>query len=72
MELILWTAVYPQSKKPETITHFYHAHQESIVSFVLYAAAPSPTTPLIIADPRGAPPVEDFEWFQQKATADTA
>lgn len=62
MELVTWAAVYPKSSEP--VTHYYHAHQESIVSFVLYVKMPEPTTPLTISDPRGAPPVEDFEWFQ--------
>ncbi|CAJ1460936.1 unnamed protein product, partial [Effrenium voratum] len=64
MELVTWAAVYP--KKSEPVTHYYHAHQESIVSFVLYVKMPEPVTPLTISDPRGAPPVEDFEWFQDK------
>ncbi|CAK9108407.1 Hypothetical protein (Fragment), partial [Durusdinium trenchii] len=62
LELVTWAAVYPKSHEP--VTHYYHAHQESIVSFVLYVKMPEPVTPLTISDPRGAPPVEDFEWFQ--------
>eukprot|EP00434_Breviolum_minutum_P009548 symbB.v1.2.008406.t1/scaffold526.1/size209645/7 len=62
LELVTWAAVYPKSSEP--VTHYYHAHQESIVSFVLYVKMPEPTTPLTISDPRGAPPVEDFEWYQ--------
>lgn len=63
METVLWAAVYPNVES-DVITHYYHAHQESVVSFVLYVAMPEPTTPMTVADPRGAPPVEDFEWFQ--------
>jgi len=63
METVLWAAVYPESDG-DLISHFYHAHQESIVSFVLFVAMPEPTTPMTLADPRGALPIEDFEWFQ--------
>lgn len=63
MEVVLWGAIYP-NLKGEPVTHYYHAHQESIVSFVMYTATPEPATPIMMADPRGAPPVEDFEWFQ--------
>ncbi|CAE7423620.1 unnamed protein product [Symbiodinium natans] len=66
MEVVTWAAVYPTMKAEDPVTHYYHAHQESIVSFVLYAKMPEPTTPLTISDPRGAPPIEDFEWFQDK------
>lgn len=65
MEVVLWGAIYPPLKK-EDVTHYFHAHQESIVSFVLYVATPEPETPIMMADPRGAPPVEDYEWFQGK------
>jgi len=64
MDLVTWAAVYPPFKKGDPITHYYHAHQESLVSFVLYVEMPEPQTPLTISDPRGAGPVEDFEWFQ--------
>ena len=44
----------------------YRHYSETIyVGFVLYVDMPQPTTPLTISDPRGAPPVEDFEWFQE-------
>ncbi|CAE7924428.1 unnamed protein product [Symbiodinium sp. KB8] len=66
MEVVTWAAVYPTMKPKDPVTHYYHAHQESIVSFVLYVKMPEPTTPLTISDPRGAPPIEDFEWFQDR------
>jgi len=66
MEVVTWAAVYPEQQADDPVTHYYHAHQESIVSFVLYVRMPEPTTPLTISDPRGAPPIEDFEWFQEK------
>lgn len=62
MDLVMWAAVYPGGKAD--VTHYYHAHQESLVSFVMYVATPDPGTPMTIADPRGAPPIEDFEYFQ--------
>eukprot|EP00927_Polykrikos_kofoidii_P066892 TRINITY_DN62450_c0_g1_i1.p1 TRINITY_DN62450_c0_g1~~TRINITY_DN62450_c0_g1_i1.p1 ORF type:complete len:836 (-),score=101.36 TRINITY_DN62450_c0_g1_i1:113-2548(-) len=65
MEVVTWAAVYPPEKDHDPVTHLYHAHQESIVSLVLYAVMPEPTTPLMVVDPRGAPPIEDFEWFQE-------
>lgn len=63
LETVLWAAVYP-NLGADVVTHLYHAHQESIVSFVLYVSNPAPATPMTVADPRGAPPIEDYEWFQ--------
>lgn len=59
--IILWTAVYPQ----DPITkgrHGWHTHQESVVSGVLYANPRR--TPLLFADPRGAPPIQDYEQYR--------
>ncbi|CAK0819008.1 unnamed protein product, partial [Prorocentrum cordatum] len=53
-ELVCWAAVYPQWEG----THAHHPciHERAVVSGVLYA---TPTdTPLLLADPRGAPPAD--------------
>ena len=41
LELVTWAAVYPPMTEP--VTHYYHAHQESIVSslaetFIIYVS----------------------------------
>ena len=47
--------MYPGSEKPDDpITHFFHAHQESVVSAVVFLQAPSPVSPMTFGDPRGA------------------
>lgn len=66
MDLVLWAAVYPEARKGDPVTHYYHAHQESIISFVMYVSMPEPTTPLTLADPRGLPPAEDYEYVQDR------
>ena len=56
---------YPGAARPDDpITHFFHAHQESVVSGVLFLQVPSPASPMTFGDPRGMPPAEDFEQFQ--------
>lgn len=58
MDVGLWAAVYPKARKGELVTHNFHTHQEAFVSFALYVSMPEPTTPLVLADPRGMPPLE--------------
>jgi len=53
----LWAAVYPGNGG----RHGYHVHQNSIVSCVIYLQTAGATTPIIFVDPRGAPPVNDYE-----------
>ena len=39
-EVVAWFAVYPGAARPDDpITHFFHAHQESVVSGVLFLQA---------------------------------
>jgi len=59
--LIMWTAVYPQDPLSQG-RHGWHTHQESVVSGVFYAHPQQ--TPLLFADPRGAPPIEDYEQYR--------
>lgn len=56
---VLWAAVYPGNGG----RHGFHAHQGSLSSCVFYARTSGFTTPIIFADPRGAPPVNDYERY---------
>mmetsp|Transcript_68408 Transcript_68408/g.157127 ORF Transcript_68408/g.157127 Transcript_68408/m.157127 type:complete len:309 (+) Transcript_68408:562-1488(+) len=67
--LVMWAAVYPPqqetSEEPKRrARHGYHTHQESVVSGVLYVKTQPGFTPMTFADPRGAPPIEDYEQYQ--------
>ena len=53
----MWVAVYPG----EGGRHGHHVHQQSLVSCVFYAKTDEVTTPIIFSDPRGSPPIEDYE-----------
>lgn len=59
--VIAWTAVYPTDLNTKG-RHGWHTHQESIVSGVLYVNPKN--TPILFADPRGAPPIEDYEQYK--------
>lgn len=54
---VLWAAVYLS----DGTRHGYHVHQGSFSSCVFYAKAPPGKTPIMFIDPRGAPPVNDYE-----------
>jgi len=54
---VLWAAVYPGNGG----RHGYHVHQNSISSCVLYLRTAGATTPITFVDPRGAPPLDDYE-----------
>lgn len=56
---VLWAAVYPGNGG----RHGYHVHQGSISSCVIYLQTAGATTPIIFVDPRGAPPVNDYEQY---------
>jgi len=56
-QLVLWSAVYPGNGG----RHGYHVHQGSVSSCVLYTQTAGATTPITFVDPRGAPPVNDYE-----------
>ncbi|CAE8611631.1 unnamed protein product, partial [Polarella glacialis] len=60
--LVLWAAVYPGNGG----RHGYHVHQGSISSCVLYTRTAGASTPITFVDPRGAPPVDDYEQFEQE------
>lgn len=59
---VLWAAVYPGNGG----RHGYHVHQGSISSCVLYAKTAGATTPISFVDPRGAPPVNDYEQHEKE------
>lgn len=59
---ILWSAVYPGNGG----RHGYHVHQGSLTSCVLYLRTAGATTPITFVDPRGAPPVNDYEQHQKE------
>lgn len=59
--VIAWTAVYPTDLGTQG-RHGWHTHQESVVSGVLYVNPKN--TPILFADPRGAPPIEDYEQYR--------
>eukprot|EP00411_Alexandrium_monilatum_P001445 CAMPEP_0175195012 /NCGR_PEP_ID=MMETSP0093-20121207/6783_1 /TAXON_ID=311494 /ORGANISM="Alexandrium monilatum, Strain CCMP3105" /LENGTH=514 /DNA_ID=CAMNT_0016487943 /DNA_START=1 /DNA_END=1542 /DNA_ORIENTATION=+ len=52
--MYLWAAVYPQDAASRA-SHDWHTHPDALASGVIYAANPR-RTPLVFADPRGAPP----------------
>jgi len=60
--LVLWAAVYPGNGG----RHGYHVHQGSASSCVLYARVAGASTPISFIDPRGAPPVEDYEQYEKE------
>jgi len=53
----MWAAVYLEDGG----RHGYHVHQGSLSSCVFYAKAPPGKTPIMFIDPRGAPPIHDYE-----------
>merc|ERR1719161_344523 len=55
--LVLWAAIYPGDGG----RHGYHVHQGSLSSCVFYAKTSGKSGPIVFADPRGAPPVNDYE-----------
>jgi len=59
---VLWAAVYPGNGG----RHGYHVHQGSMSSCVLYLKTAGATTPITFVDPRGAPPVNDYEQHQKE------
>lgn len=57
-DMVVWGAVYP----PDGGRHGYHVHQSSLASCVVYLQTQSSASgPIVFVDPRGAPPVEDYE-----------
>ncbi|CAE7941345.1 unnamed protein product [Symbiodinium necroappetens] len=60
--LVLWAAVYPGNGG----RHGYHVHQGSASSCVLYARVAGASTPISFIDPRGAPPVNDYEQYEKE------
>ncbi|CAJ1434109.1 unnamed protein product [Effrenium voratum] len=61
-DLVLWAAVYPGNGG----RHGYHVHQGSASSCVLYAKVAGASTPISFIDPRGAPPVADYEQYEKE------
>jgi len=57
--VVLWAAVYPGNGG----RHGYHVHQGSLSSCVIYLRTAGATTPITFVDPRGAPPVNDYEQY---------
>lgn len=53
----IWAAVYLEDGG----RHGYHVHQASLSSCVFYAKCPAGKTPIMFIDPRGAPPIHDYE-----------
>merc|ERR1719229_163727 len=53
----LWAAVY----LGDGSRHGQHAHQNSFSSCVVYLRMGLPQTPIKFLDPRGAPPLNDYE-----------
>lgn len=60
--VILWAAVYPGNGG----RHGYHVHQNSVSSCVFYVKTAGATTPISFIDPRGAPPVNDYEQHEEE------
>ena len=57
---VMWVQVYPSYRKSGG-RHGYHAHQNSLISCVLYAQTDPVKTPIGFLDPRGAPVTRDYE-----------